>query len=103
MSTTYAAPPISTIRLTRRGRFVVFVLAMLVVLAAGLLLSSRSVATEEPERTEVVLVGTGDTLWGIAAERADDGEVREMIAHIQDLNDLDSATLMAGQKLRVPA
>jgi predicted Zn-dependent protease len=103
MSTTYAARPTSTLRLTRRGRVVVFALAMLVVLAAFLLLSSGSVATDTPEATEVVLVGSGDTLWDIAGEHADDGDVLEMMAHIKDLNDLDSGALMAGQKLRVPA
>jgi len=102
MSTTYAAPT-STLRLTRRGRVVVFALAMLVVLAAFLVLSARSVATDTPEATEIVMVGTGDTLWDIAAEHADDGDVLEMMAHIKDLNDLDGGALMAGQKLRVPA
>jgi len=103
MSTTYAVRPGNTLRLTRRGRVVVFALAMLVVLAAFLLLSSGSVATNTPEATEVVMVGTGDTLWDIAAEHADDGDVLEMMAHIKDLNDLDSGSLQAGQKLRVPA
>ena len=37
------------------------------------------------------MVGTGDTLWDIAAEHADDGDVLEMMEHIKDLNDLDSA------------
>lgn len=104
MSTTYApATSSSTLRLTRRGRVVVFVLAMLLVLAAFVLLSGGSVATETPEATEVVMVGTGETLWGIAAARALEGDVLEMVAHIQELNDLDSAAVLAGQKLRVPA
>jgi predicted Zn-dependent protease len=103
MSTTHAARPVSTLRLTRRGRLVVFLLAMLVALTAGFLLASGSVATETPEATEVVTVGTGDTLWDIAAERPDDGDVLDMVGHIKELNDLDSGTLMAGQKLRVPA
>ena len=109
MSTTATAPisvnqrPSSSVRLTRRGRSVVFALALLVVLGAFVLLSSGSVATETPEATTVVMVGTGDTLWDIAAEHADDGDVLEMIAHIKDLNDLESGALMAGQKLRVPA
>lgn len=102
MSTTYAAPS-STLRLTRRGRVVVFGLALLVVLAAFLVLSARSVATDTPEVTEIVMVGTGDTLWDIAADHADDGDVLEMMAHIKDLNDLEGGALMAGQKLRVPA
>ena len=103
MSTTFATRPTSTLRLTRRGRVVVFAGAMLLVLAAFLLLSSGSVATDTPEATEVVMVGTGDTLWDIASDLADNGDVVEMMAHIKDLNHLDSGELMAGQKLRVPA
>ena len=105
MSTTATTTirPTSSLRLTRRGRVVVFALALFVVFGAFVLLSSGSVATETPEATTVVMVGTGDTLWDIAAERADDGDVLEMVAHIKDLNDLKSGALMAGQKLRVPA
>ncbi len=102
MSTTYAERT-STLRLTRRGRIVVFALALIWVLAAFWLFSSGSVATDEPEATTVVMVGTGDTLWDIAADHADDGDVPEMMEHIKDLNDLDGGALQAGQKLRVPA
>ena len=107
MSTTYAVrptvSPTSTVRLTRRGRLAVFALALLVVLTAFWVLSGVSSATDRPEPTEVMMVGTGETLWDIAAGHADDGDVRSMMAHIKDLNDLESGTLQAGQQLRVPA
>lgn len=106
MSTTYATRPIATpgsVRLTRRGRLVVFCLALLVVLAVSVVLAASSLATEEPEATQTITVGSGETLWDIAAEAADDGDVRAMITHIQDLNDLDSGVLMAGPELVVPA
>jgi len=93
------------VRLTRRGRLVVFVLALVTVLAVGIALASGSVATGErgtPEPTRVVMVGSGDTLWGIAAEIADDGDIRGMIDRIEKLNALESAMVTAGQKLRVP-
>lgn len=95
--------PRSTVRLTRRGRVVVVVMALLVVLLAGMFISAGSVATEQPEATEIVLVGEGETLWDLAAAVADDGEVQSMINHIKDLNDLESGMLVAGQQLRVPA
>ncbi|HEU5035519.1 MAG TPA: LysM peptidoglycan-binding domain-containing protein [Nocardioides sp.] len=97
--------PTSTVRLTRRGRLVVFALALLVVLTVGLVLASGSVATDEPgtpEPTRVVLVGSGDTLWDIASGLADDGDVRAMVDRIQRLNALDSGMVVAGQKLVVP-
>ena len=48
------------------------------------------------------MVGEGDTLWAIASDLAPDGEVREMVATIKELNALDSAMLVAGQTLYVP-
>ncbi len=96
----------TSVRLTRRGRLVVFVLSMLVVLALGLVWAAGSVATDEagvPQPTTVVTVGTGDTLWGIASELADDGGTRAMINQIEELNALESGMLVAGQRLVVPA
>ena len=106
---TYARPAVrgaqGSVRLTRRGRLVVFTLALLVVLGLGTLLGARSVASEHPgtpEPTRVVMVGSGDTLWQIAAGLADDGDVRAMIDRIEELNALDTAMVTAGQRLRVP-
>jgi LysM repeat protein len=92
----------TSVRLTRRGRLVVVCLGLLVVLAIGFVVASGSVATDEPEPTRVVQVGPGDTLWGIASDLSDDGDVRAMIDRIERLNDLDSGMLVAGQRLRVP-
>jgi LysM repeat protein len=105
MSTMTIAPHPTGVRLTRRGRLTVLVLALLVVLTIGLVVASGSVATEEPgtpEPTRVVMVGSGDTLWDIAAGVADDGDVRSMIERIERLNALDSGMVVAGQKLSVP-
>lgn len=98
-------PARGTVRLTRRGRLVVFLAALLVVLAVGLTVGARAVATDEPgtpEPTRVVMVGTGDTLWDIAAEAAGDGDVRGMVDRIERLNALESGMVVAGQRLRVP-
>ena len=69
--------PRGELRLTRRGRLVTFLLALVVVLGIGLALAAGSVATPETgavEPTTVVTVGTGDTLWDIASAAAEDGE-----------------------------
>jgi LysM repeat protein len=109
MSTMTLHPPVSirvsTVRLTRRGRLAVFAASLVVLLCIGIALGATSVATEKagtPEPTRVVMVGTGDTLWGIASELADDGDVRAMVDRIERLNALDSALVEAGQRLRVP-
>ena len=95
----------SSVRLTRRGRLVVFLTSLLVVLAVALTLAGGAVGTGsagEPTPTEVVTVAPGQTLWGIASEIAVDGDVRAAMQQIERLNALESAGLQAGQKLRVP-
>ena len=99
--------PRSTVRLTRRGRIVVVVAALLVAFAVGVFVTAAgSVATQRPgtpEPTRIVQVGSGDTLWAIASELADGGDVRSMMEEIKQLNALDSSDLQAGQRLVVPA
>ncbi|GAA4376516.1 LysM peptidoglycan-binding domain-containing protein [Nocardioides caricicola] len=95
----------STVRLTRRGRLVVFLVALVAVLAVGIVLAQGSVASGEkgtPAPTRVVMVGAGETLWDIAADIAEDGDVRGMVHEIEELNALESGMVAAGQELRVP-
>ena len=95
----------SRVRLTRRGRLVVFLTSLFVALAVAFALAGGAVGTDsagEQVPTEIVQVAPGDTLWGIASEIATDGDVRSMMTEIERLNALESAGLSAGQKLRVP-
>ncbi|MGN0064941.1 MAG: LysM peptidoglycan-binding domain-containing protein [Nocardioides sp.] len=95
----------STVRLTRRGRLVVFLTALLLALTAALFLAGGAMGTTEAGElppTEIVVVGTGDTLWGIASDVSGGEAVRDTMREIQELNALDTAVLQAGQKLRVP-
>jgi LysM repeat protein len=97
----------ATVRLTRRGRLVVVVAALLVAFAIGVnVTAAGSVATQRPgtpEPTRIIQVGSGDTLWGIASELADGGDIRSMIEEIKQLNALDASDLQSGQRLVVPA
>ena len=90
------------VRLTRRGRLVVFAAGLLLVLGVGFGFGARSAATGRPEATQVITVAPGDTLWGIASEIAP-GDTRAMVSHIEQLNGMDSAGLQIGQQLVVPA
>ena len=97
--------PQGRVRLTRRGRVVVTLLLLGLVLAAAVLLGGTSVATGEsgaevPTRT--VVVGEGDTLWQIAGEVAGPGDVREMVHRIEKLNSLPGPALEVGQEIAVP-
>lgn len=99
------ARPQGQVRLTRRGRLVVFLGSLFLVLALGVVWGAASVAGEKPgtpEPTRTVVVGYGDTLWDIADEAATDGDTGAMVERIERLNALDSGMLVAGQKLRVP-
>ncbi len=104
---TVSRPIVSTpsVRLTRRGRLVVFALGLLVILAIGVFWGSGSVASDErgtAEATLVVQVQPGDTLYDLASRVTTDGDVNAMVEQIEDLNRLESSFLYAGQKLRVP-
>ncbi|GAA1528180.1 LysM peptidoglycan-binding domain-containing protein [Nocardioides humi] len=96
------------VRLTRRGRLVVFLLALGVVTLAAVWLAAGSAATREDggaPQIELVTVAPGDTLWDIASDAAatTGDDVRDMMRTIQQLNTIDGSVLYAGQELRVPA
>lgn len=93
------------IRLTRRGRLASFLASVLaltaVVLAAGQMADASPQALGvEPT---VVVVQSGQTLWGIARDVAPDHDPRPVIAQIRDLNDLGTRSIVAGQTLVVPS
>lgn len=95
------------VRLTRRGR-AVLTLTFLGVLLALMLTVGGSWATATlsgggtTEPVGVVEVQPGDTLFEIAATVAGPGEVREMVHRIQELNSLPGAEISVGQRLAVP-
>ena len=106
---TRPVPPAGQLQLTRRGRIVVRVAAvlalLLVVLGAVVMFGGRSAATGQrgpavPTRT--VVVHQGDTLWGIASKVAAPGHVRDMVYRIEELNSLPGPELAEGQELAVP-
>ncbi|MDO5494080.1 MAG: LysM peptidoglycan-binding domain-containing protein [bacterium] len=90
--------------LTARGRAAVrvlvglaaSVLAILAGVAIGLVLRAAPVAGES------VVVGSGDTLWSIAAA-VPGTDVRDAVAQIVELNGLAGAQIHPGQVLVLPA
>ena len=97
--------PASAVRLTRRGQVVAVLLFLGLLLAVLTVYGSHSAATGEagaPVATRTVEVGAGDTLWGIASEVAQPGQVRDMVHQIQELNALSGAGLQVGQEIAVP-
>jgi LysM domain len=95
----------SSVRLTRRGRLVVFTAGLAAVLGIAIAAATGSLADDRPEPTRVVTVQPGQTLWDVAsraAERTGGGDVRSMMTHLEAVNHLDSTTLQVGQTLHVP-
>jgi nucleoid-associated protein YgaU len=94
------------VRLTRRARR----LGVVLVLAAGVALGSwlgPLVTGDGADGLRLagessVVVESGDTLWSIASSVAGGQDVREVVAQIRRLNELDSADLMPGQVLQLP-
>lgn len=103
----------TTMRLTRRGRLLVFgmpALALLTAfvvgmffLAGALVNQAQASSAEVPGvNAEEVQVGAGDTLWDMASEVDSDQEIRELISQIAEVNGLESSELEPGQTLFVP-
>ena len=95
----------SPVRLTRRGRLALTLMFLVAVSVVLTVFGATSAATGEagkPVPTRSVFVEPGDTLWGIAAEVAAPGEVREMTHRIQELNAMSGSGVAVGQELAVP-
>ena len=100
--------PTPSLRLTARGRLVALLLVGVAVLLAAVLVrgSAGAPGASSPDMRPVALrqvtVLPGQTLWSIAAATEPRGDIRDRIAEIRTLNDMESSSLVAGQQLFVP-
>ena len=93
------------VKLTRRGRIALVLTFLALALALMVPFGGWATATltgGTPEPVRVVEVQPGDTLYGIAADLAEPGQIREMVHRIQSLNSLPGGQITEGQKLAVP-
>lgn len=97
------------LRITRRGRRVVAMLAATpLVAAAAFMIINGGAALGSNERGisadafQSVTVMPGETLWSIAEEVAPGEDLRDVVDAISDLNRLSSSALDAGQRLFLP-
>lgn len=94
------------IRLTRRGRLVLLVAAVLCMLlgfSLGNTLSSTAGSISPPAESHSIVVQPGQTLWGIATQVAPHADPRATVQQIIVLNHLPSTGLQAGETLSVPS
>jgi Tfp pilus assembly protein FimV len=110
---TQSAPQVARdtrLRLTLRGRRVLAALAALpiavavsvAVIGGGSALASRD-AGAPAGSFSTVTVSSGDSLWSIAEEVAPAADPRDVVDSIVRLNALESATVIVGQRLAIPA
>jgi len=105
----------STVRLTRRGRIVVFAFALVVLFGIALIGARVAFAVEgdadagarfrgPSSAAHTMVVGDGDTLWDISSKAVagTDASIREMEQRIKELNSLESSMLVSGQTLIIP-
>jgi len=92
------------LRLTRRGRVVIAVAAFLLA-CSGVVAAGGAQAGAPHRGVEVTrhVVEPGETLWALAGSVASPREdLRDVVAEIEKLNDLDGAGLRAGEQLLLP-
>ena len=112
--------PSAGVCLTRRGRLArtLLVLSLSIVLGAGFamkagagdagasgsnaLSAAKINGSSDAKSYIVVTVAAGETLWSLASQMADGGDVQTLVADIASANSLSGVDVEAGQKLRVP-
>ena len=91
-------------RLTRRGRVLVRVLAIVLVVAAFLLVApglARGDGPDRPAPRVTYVVQPGDTLWSVARRLAPGRDPRPVVDGLIEANDVRGG-LQAGQELSIP-
>ncbi len=94
-----------SMRLTRRGRLVVFMTVLVAALLACALLAGPALSIGSVHRTptRTVVVQPGQTLWDIATRIDPKADPRDVIDQIVQLNSLtDGGTIRVGQPLAIP-
>jgi hypothetical protein len=94
------------VRLTRRGRTVVLLALVTLLLGAFSLGRVGSQATPRGAQSASLsrtVVQPGESLWAVAKRVAPGHDPRAVIDQLADLNHLESSAVQAGQLLVVPA
>ncbi|AJT42798.1 hypothetical protein UM93_01890 [Psychromicrobium lacuslunae] len=98
----------SGLKLTRRGRFLLLGLPLMLLAVAALVLvgivtSSAQAATGTTGAGATqVTVQAGESIWSIAAANSSNRDPRDVVAEIVQLNDLKTSVLQPGQQIFVP-
>ena len=105
-ASTYPATP--HLRITRRGRTVVtFLVAIPLAIAAaafglGAVGAAAGTSGGSAGSFQYVTVEPGESLWQLAVSVAPNADPRDVVADIQNLNNLSSGELQPGQRIAIP-
>lgn len=105
--TATAHRPTTGLRLTRRGRVVVLLALITLLFAAfslgrvGSQAAPRSTHRSTSALTQTV-VHQGESLWSVARRVAPQDDPRDVVAQLEQLNDIPDAEVQAGQLLVLP-
>jgi LysM repeat protein len=92
--------------MAKRRRFTLMPLIALATLSAMVTvpaLSGMHLYAATPQSYATVVVRPGDTLWAIAAKHTSGStDVQETIDRISEINHLDAASIVPGERLRIP-
>jgi hypothetical protein len=103
--TTASTHSSAALRLTRRGRILLVLVLMALLVIAGFTLgrgSSLAAGPSHPGTHHSVVVEPGETLWSVAVRIAPHQDPRLVVADIESLNHLRNTNVEAGQQLIVP-
>ena len=99
-----APPAAARLPAPRTGRMVALLATVAVTfgVVAGLSRLGQSADPAIPERTAVIRVGAGETVWDVAARVAPRSDPRAVVERIRQLNGLTAAEVVPDQQLQVP-
>jgi Tfp pilus assembly protein FimV len=97
--------PNTPVAAARRARTRKVVLFVMFIAAAGVF-GPKAFATDSsaaPVQLDTYTVGSGETLWSIAANLTPEGrDVRDTMAAIQEVNAMSGSQLQAGEQILLP-
>ena len=81
-------------------RFIVSMTIIVCIISFVMSMLTNVVFSASPIEYETIIVAEGETLWSIASSL--EGNVRENIYNIKEVNNLQSSIIYVGQELLVP-
>jgi len=94
--------PVARMRRARLRRVALLAIALVAIAVFGPKAFAND-ASEAPVQLDTYTVGSGETLWSIAANLTPEGrDVRDTMADIREVNAMTGSQLQAGEQILLP-